>query len=400
MRQEKNEHLNDSTNDQINNSLEPDYKSKVQRSKKRSKFSSVVPIALSLAMASTTLMACSNQSNNNDSSVSVTEASSVGDADLHTMLNLPGEVIGTIGGQDVFDFEYRYILETTKLNVLNQFGAYLGIGSPEEDEFWQMDLGGMTALEYAEGLVFDNLKQLKILYMRAIDKGVTLEASELEAIAEEVNTHVATFDSTDAAEQYFQDSFGVSILEYVALLQKVTLAYKYCDLAIDEIQVSEEQMKALYDENIEDLEEVTVIHVLFMYEGTDEQSPRTHEESKALAEDILARINNGEDIKQLSIDYSEDTGEGEYTFTRGENFVPEFLDWSFSAELGDTGIIETAFGYHVMKLMDKNIVSFEDLRDQIEISLKNELFFEDVFVQFQDESYDIVLNEEVFNRIK
>lgn len=49
--------------------------------------------------------------------------------------------------------------------------------------------------------------------------------------------------------------------------------------------------------------------------------------------------------------------------------VEEFEEWTFSHEVGDTGIVKTQYGFHVMRL-DGIKNTFEDLRDSVEKSYK------------------------------
>ena len=81
---------------------------------------------------------------------------------------------------------------------------------------------------------------------------------------------------------------------------------------------------------------------------TEEQK----QEKRQLAESILDRIEQGENMIELVKHYSDDSdskdSDGLYTFTYSQPYEQEFKDWAFNAEIGDLDIVETQLGYHIM----------------------------------------------------
>lgn len=84
----------------------------------------------------------------------------------------------------------------------------------------------------------------------------------------------------------------------------------------------------------------------------------TEEEAYAMAEKLLKQINEAADKKaefiSLVPEYSSDTGsksnDGLYENVLPGKMITEFNDWCFDSERqpGDTGIVQTDYGYHVM----------------------------------------------------
>jgi len=77
--------------------------------------------------------------------------------------------------------------------------------------------------------------------------------------------------------------------------------------------------------------------------------------SKGKAKELLGKVNNGQSFARLAKEHSncpsgKDGGDLGY-FKRGK-MVPEFDTFCFSHDKGDTGLVKTRFGWHVIKLTD------------------------------------------------
>ena len=130
------------------------------------------------------------------------------------------------------------------------------------------------------------------------------------------------------------------------------------------------------DENLRKLADVRHILVKFTGGKKDETTGETvySDEEKATAkkkaEFILEQYNNTDkkeaDFEKLAKEKSEDSGsksnggliEGIY---RDANYVEPFIEWAIKPhEVGDTGIIETVYGYHVMYYKGDDELSYRD----------------------------------------
>jgi hypothetical protein len=91
------------------------------------------------------------------------------------------------------------------------------------------------------------------------------------------------------------------------------------------------------------------------------QNPQfdTKKEKRAQAEQILTRINAGEDFAKLAKEFSEDPGSkdkgGLYENVRKGQFVPEFEAAALALEPGQVAqqLVETKYGFHIIKLEKK-----------------------------------------------
>lgn len=130
---------------------------------------------------------------------------------------------------------------------------------------------------------------------------------------------------------------------------------------------------------------VNVRHILVNYEGgtTDETTGITtysDEEkaaAKAAAEDLLKQWESGEKTEEsfaaLAADNTDDSGSvangGLYEDVFPGQMVVNFNDWCFdtSRAVGDTGIVESDYGYHVMYFAGNSDLTYRDYMIQTEL---------------------------------
>jgi peptidyl-prolyl cis-trans isomerase D len=159
--------------------------------------------------------------------------------------------------------------------------------------------------------------------------------------------------------------------------QEVRLSY--VELLLEDllpsIEVTEDEIAQYYQQNLVDYrtdEERQAAHILF---ESDEE-----DESIALkAEEVLAKIEAGEDFAALAKTFSSDTFSAENGgdlgwFGKGI-MDPAFDDAAFLlANKGDvSGVVKSEFGYHIIKLTDikpEQINSFENVKEEITIKVK------------------------------
>ncbi|EDO25485.1 predicted protein, partial [Nematostella vectensis] len=100
-------------------------------------------------------------------------------------------------------------------------------------------------------------------------------------------------------------------------------------------------------------------HILLSYSGAQSSSSeRTKDEAKALANSLLAQAkSNPEGFSALAMANSDDPGSknngGEYDNITPGQMVPTFNDFVFNNPVGSIGVVETDYGFHVIKVSGK-----------------------------------------------
>lgn len=126
-------------------------------------------------------------------------------------------------------------------------------------------------------------------------------------------------------------------------------------------------------------------HILISFAGSKAPNPaitRTKEEAKAKADDLLKQIQaNPAAFEMLVSTNSDDPGSaqnrGEYDNIMPGQMVKPFDDFVFNKPIGSLGIVETEFGYHIIKVTDKqDAVRLATIAQRIEPSeaTSNDIF--------------------------
>jgi peptidyl-prolyl cis-trans isomerase D len=101
-------------------------------------------------------------------------------------------------------------------------------------------------------------------------------------------------------------------------------------------------------------------HILISYEGTqvpNQKEKRNKEQAKAKAEAILAQVNaNPDSFLMLAFTNSDDSSAqqgGDLGYFGPNQMVKPFNDFVFNNGIGKVGLVETPFGFHIIKITDK-----------------------------------------------
>ena len=158
---------------------------------------------------------------------------------------------------------------------------------------------------------------------------------------------------------------------------KKTMSY---EKLIGNVEVSDAEAKAFYDENKEDFnkpEQVKASHILVKVDAS--ATPEQKAAAKAKAEGLLKQAKAGGDFAALAKENSDDPGSkmmgGNLGFFDKGTMVKEFADAAFALKVGDiSGIVETQYGYHIIKVTDRKkggLTSFENAKADIVKSLQD-----------------------------
>ena len=138
--------------------------------------------------------------------------------------------------------------------------------------------------------------------------------------------------------------------------------------------ISDAELRALFEEQGPG-SRVRARHILLTF--PDDATEAERDSVFALAEEVRERAAGGEDFATLAREYSEDQGTAQRGgdlgwFERGTMVAP-FEEAAFSMEPGEvSGVVETPFGLHIIKVYDRETESFEESQSDFRTTVINE----------------------------
>ncbi|TLU64197.1 peptidylprolyl isomerase [Thalassotalea litorea] len=189
--------------------------------------------------------------------------------------------------------------------------------------------------------------------------------------------------SEQEVEEYYQANQGRFATPEMVKVEYVELNLN--DIA-GEVAVTEAQAQEFYEENKTSYtkqERRRAAHILVEF-GEDKAA------AQAKAEEALAKAKAGDDFAALALEYSADTfsaeNGGDLDWQTQGSMDEESMDnalFSASEESPVADLVETDFGFHIIKMTDmeaEQIKTFDEVKDEILATMKNdqalELFYE------------------------
>ncbi|MFB3829300.1 MAG: peptidylprolyl isomerase [Bryobacteraceae bacterium] len=147
--------------------------------------------------------------------------------------------------------------------------------------------------------------------------------------------------------------------------------------------VDEKASRAWFDQHKGEYERLKVRHILVRVKGSPVpiqpgDKDRTEEEALAKASELRKKIANGGDFAELAKTESDDLASGQHggdvgAIRRG-SMVPSFEQAAFALPVGQVSEpVKTNFGYHLIRVDQKEEPKFEELRADIERRIRPEV---------------------------
>lgn len=255
----------------------------------------------------------------------------------------------------------------------------------------ETDFGDISEAELNEALqkrygnqVLEELVMIKVLGEK-YDVSDEQVNDELEKLQEELGIQ---FDLM-LQQEGFTNAEAFKDVLYLGLLQE--------EAALAGVEVSDQQLEEAYEQKTK---EISAQHILVQGEDT--------------AEEVLEKLEQGDDFSELAKEYSEDTitamDGGDLGYFSIGTMVPPFENVAFSMEKGEiSDPVQTNYGYHIVKVndvrqKDQDIGTFdevkEDLREEIlrdtinmvETQAKIEEMIKESIVDIKDDTFESIFD--------
>ena len=163
-------------------------------------------------------------------------------------------------------------------------------------------------------------------------------------------------------------------------------------------------VKAYYESHKSNFEQVKASHILIRFKGSPiaakpNQKDLAEEEALARARELRAKIAAGADFAAIAKVESDDPGSGANGGSLGffghGQMVGPFEQAAFSLPAGQISEpVKTQFGYHLIRVDERNTKPFEEVESQVESQLKQQTAQE--AMEALKKTVPVVLNESYF----
>jgi len=254
------------------------------------------------------------------------------------------EVAATVNGEDIYVSE----LDEQVVKLQEQYPQMFE-GADSEARL----------LDFQQRLL-DNLINSVLIRQAAEEMGIEISDSDVQAELDQLRTGF----QDDAA---FEDALAQAGMTMEALEAQVSdqlLTEALLEQIATDTDATEEDIAAYYEANSAQFSEAAAVHashILF------------DPEDKALAEEVLAEINDGGDFEALATEHSKDAVSAANGGDLGwptTPYVPEFQAAAEALEVGEvSALVETTFGWHIIRVNDVRDArekALDEVSDQIE----------------------------------
>ncbi|MFP4403909.1 MAG: peptidylprolyl isomerase [Candidatus Woesearchaeota archaeon] len=263
-----------------------------------------------------------------------------------------------------------------------------------------------------EEFVINQTINERLLLQEAKKQDIKIDNDEIDAAINDWVTNIrASMSDEDinsllAQEGYTFESYVEELrsqyrnnyLMY-ALLNKTV--FSEIDLEIPEITITDDEVLEEFDENEEVYIQRNISHILICHEESlNCENNLTKQEAKDKIDEIYQKLLNGASFSELAEEFSDcpssQKGGNLGYIAKDGQMVKEFEDAAFALNNINqfSNPVETDFGYHVIKLLDKK-ETFEELKEEIKNTLKTnrEMEYEQQIGTIQNEAINSYINE-------
>lgn len=307
-------------------------------------------------------------------------------------------VVATVGDVELTNSALQVYYWQAVNEYQNSYAYYtnssaLDLTKPLDEQFYDEEAGITWQKFFLDGAL-NSWSRYAALHMQAKEENyeLTEEMQEYVASLPDQIKEMATSYGYDTVAEMLYDDMGAACDEagYMEYLNTNIYASQYVDSLYESLIPSMEEIETYYTENEEALNAqgvakdggytVDVRHILICPEGgTSGENGETiytvaewdacRAEAQALLDQWTDESGTEEGFAQFAAEHTEDPGSmatgGLYTDVYVGQMVEPFEDWCFdeSREAGDTGLVQTSYGYHIMYFVGSEEVWIANVSD-------------------------------------
>ena len=313
----------------------------------------------------------------------------------------------SVNGEKVTMGEFTFYLESMKEMIAQESNLDI----TDENSWSTIEIDNKKAIDVAKEKALDDAVSIMVQVQKAKEEGITLTNDEKKSIGKQKSSIIQQYGGESGFNAQLK-KWNISSEIFDTIMQNYMYASKLQTKYTNEDEkinnISDEDILAKYnvmkDEAVQ--ESIFVKHILIMPKEATETTPEvTDDEAAAKAQQVLDRLNAGEDFDTLMREVSDDaeTSYDGYSFTHNDGQMDaDFDNAAYALAVGETsGVVKTRFGYHIIKRLPSSvdIPAMDDMRGTLISQIKSERYRTMVTDEWVSSAV-IVKNEAVFNAMK
>ena len=301
-------------------------------------------------------------------------------------------VVATVGDQELTNNALQVYYFQAVDEFYSAYGSYmdasvLDLNKPLDEQYYSEE-AGVTWQQYFLESALSSWSRYAALNMQGQEEGFQMSQEiqdYLESVPEQLD-QMAVSGGYESADAMLQEdmSYACDMEGYMDFMQTNLYAGQYLEAVYDTILPTDQEIADYYAANEAALNQQGIVndgsvtvdarHILICPEDTE--SEESWEQCRIKAQELLdqwlAEDGTEEGFAKFAAEHTEDPGSmatgGLYTDIYVGQMVAPFEEWCFDAsrQYGDTGLVKTDYGYHIMYFVASHEVWIANVRDAMD----------------------------------
>ena len=225
--------------------------------------------------------------------------------------------------------------------------------------------------------ILDNLIDRELLYQESRKQQIDIQNDQIDQQLEDIKARFssqAEFETVIAQMELSETDLKSQIERNMAIRELIESHVS------QKITITDQETKVYYDSNpklFKKPEQVKASHILIKVDANATETQKAQARIEIVT--IQQKLKNGEDFATLAKEYSQGPSSvrgGDLGYFGHGQMVKPFEDAAFALKPNEVSeIVETRFGYHLIKVVDKRpatTMAYAEVKDQLNRSLKRQ----------------------------
>lgn len=297
----------------------------------------------------------------------------------------------TVGNHELTKLEYDFYYNSTTNNYINTYYSYLSYMGldPSKDFAEQNYSGDLTWKDNFDRMTVDSVTEMKAIIDDAKAQGFEYDITEdYHSYIESINSSAS--EAGLSVARYYTASFGIYATQnnVEPFIKEMLFASAYYDHLNEEMIPSEEEITSYYEENKNNYDKVNYHEFPFRATLKEDESEEAitaaMNELNTKADEMIRRLEAGEDFETLCEEYADEEKKADYSDTETEysfhqdstyfSVPTQYADWLYGEEreIGELTKLEDTEDHIIYVVRFDERIYDESCRETISDRLVNQ----------------------------